>query len=327
MFIDKFRDKNILLFTHLDLDGVSCYLIYKTYIEDIAKSSIIEICDREDIADYKFDKLQNVDIILFTDISPVTLEQYNDLIKNYNVIIIDHHKSARDFLGENLIDYYYSEYSCGAKLFFDLIRKRVRVKKVVVQFIELVNIFDLYQTDSILWKDAKGLSNVLYGYVNWAIQSTQTGYEKYGNFIKAQYEKFMGASRFFFSVYEQGLVKKAEEKERSYFNEAKRIMQIRKDSLGNTYGYTEARSKVSWVAHLLLRDNMNLDYLVIRSTFNDRNGNIIPKVSVRSNEDKNVDCAIISERFGGGGHKFAAGIEFKDIKFFEDFRKGKKHLI
>ena len=104
-------------------------------------------------------------------------------------------------------------------------------------------------------------------------------------------------------------------------------MKIRKDSLGNVFAYTEAKSKVSWIAHLILKENPKLDYLVIRSTFNDRNGNIVPKVSVRSLSTSSINCAIIAERYASGGHAQAAGIEFKDVKFFEDFRKGKVALI
>lgn len=327
-FLDQFKGKDVILMAHHDLDGVSCYLVYKTYIEPICHLSIVEICDRPDIEAYDFDVYSPDTILLFTDISPVSKEQYDKLKEKFEtIIILDHHKSARDFLGENIENYYYDDSKCGSKIFFDVIRKEVRVKKVISQFIELVNTFDLYQTDSLLWKDAKSLSNIMYGYVNWAIQDTQTGYDKYLNFVKAQYDKFMTANQFHLNVYEQNLSRKAEEKERLYFAEAKRFMKIRTDGNNNTYGYTEAKSKISWVAHLLLKDNLKLDYLVIRSTFNDRAGNIVPKVSIRALDNSHIDCTAIAEKYSGGGHAKAAGVEFKDRKFFEDFRKGIKHLI
>jgi oligoribonuclease NrnB/cAMP/cGMP phosphodiesterase (DHH superfamily) len=326
-FLEQFRDKDVIFMTHCDLDGVGCYLIYKTYIEPIANLSIIEICDRPDIQDYDFDIYSPKTILLFTDISPVSREQYDKLSEKFKIIIVDHHKSARDFLGENLENYYYDETKCGAKLFFDIIRQETRVKKVIAQFVELVNTFDLYQTDSLLWKQAHDLSNIMYGYVNWAIQDTQTGLEKYEKFIDAQYDKFLTSKQFFLNVYEQSMARKAEDKEKRYFIEAKRIMKIRTDSLGNLYGYTEAKSKVSWIAHLILKENTKLDYLVIRSTFKDRKDTITTRVSLRALEGSNADCALIAERYEGGGHKFASSCEFKDIKFFEDFRKGAIHLI
>jgi oligoribonuclease NrnB/cAMP/cGMP phosphodiesterase (DHH superfamily) len=117
--LNKFKDKNICIISHQDLDGVGAILVYKYYIEPIAKSSLIMSCDYEEIQSLDFEKLLNRDIILFTDITP-TKELYEFLInENKEVYVYDHHQSAYNEL-LNVIkeeDYFYSTEKCGTKIF------------------------------------------------------------------------------------------------------------------------------------------------------------------------------------------------------------------
>ena len=78
--IEQFKDKNVLLESHCDLDGIGSIILYKYFIESYTKSSMIYSSDYPDMEIFDENKYKFNDIIIFTDIAP-SVELYNQLKK------------------------------------------------------------------------------------------------------------------------------------------------------------------------------------------------------------------------------------------------------
>jgi hypothetical protein len=327
-FLDMCKNKKVLFTGHVDLDGVISTILGIHYIKPLAKEFETINTKEYDLCDQKnLDIIINYyDVFIFTDFSP-TSELYLKIKEvGKDIYIFDHHVSSNvELKNIALENYYYDITRCGTKIFLDEIAKCVRIKKVIWQTVELVNIYDLYQMKSSLWRDAKGLSNILWAECNW--DKTVEGTTKYINFIRSILYKFDNFSVFCFSDYEKKCMDNAEKKEQANLKEAKRNLQIRKDGHGNTYGYFECTSKQSIVSNYILQEREDLKYIISHVTWGEQDGKVTPKVSIRSVEGRGVDCSVMATLWGAGGHVLAAGVEFKNFGDFEKLRKGEIHLI
>lgn len=327
-FLDQFRNRKVLHVSHNDLDGIGATVLGLYYIQPIAKEFRTINSDQYDLNDEpNLDTyLKYYDIFIFTDfpLDSSLAEKINKTKKP--LIVCDHHQSGNIALKNILLEnYFYDITGCGTKIFLDKIAEGTRIKKVVWQAVELVNVYDLYQMKSSLWRDAKGLSNIVWGTCNW--NKEVKGTTKYINFIDLMLNKFKNDSVFFFTDYEKKLVLNAEKKEQENLKEAKRNLKVRIDNQGNTYGYFECTSKQSIVSNYILSENENLKYVISHVTWGETAGNITPKVSVRSIEGRGIDCSLLCSLWSGGGHILAAGVELKNMSDFEKLREGKLHLI
>jgi oligoribonuclease NrnB/cAMP/cGMP phosphodiesterase (DHH superfamily) len=326
--LETCKDKKIASISHNDLDGLGGTILAMHYIQPIAKEFYTINTDKYNLCDQKdLDIIINYyDIFIFTDFSPVP-ELYLKIQQAGKLIyIFDHHQSSNvELRNIALENYYYDITRCGTKIFLDEISKCVRIKKVIWQTVELVNIYDLYQMKSSLWRDAKGLSNVMWAEVNY--DKTIVSTAKYINFIRSILYKFDNFSVFCFTDYENKCMDNAEKKEQANLKEAKRNLQIRKDGHGNTYGYFECTSKQSIVSNYILQEREDLKYIISHVTWGETEGIVNPKVSIRSVEGRGIDCSVMATLWNCGGHIMAAGIEFKDFSDFEKLRKGEIHLI
>ena len=325
--VDTCKDKRVLQISHNDGDGFGATVLGFYYIQPVAFSFYTENTDDYDLQNYNLEKIINgYDIFLFTDFSPT--KRVIDILRKYQKAFYcyDHHISAFDELS-NIAqeEYVFNNEKCGTLIFFEALTKGKRIKKVVAQFVELINIYDLYQMNSALWHDAKGLCNVLWGYTSWFSGETSTG--KSMKFITAMLYKFDNDKYFSFNSYEQGLIRRAEQKEKENYEIAKKSLKKRTDNSGNLYGYFECISKLSIVANYILTDNQDLRYVIAHSTYEDKGGHVRPKISIRSTDDRCIDCSQIAKIYNGGGHKESSGIEFTDMSFFEKLRSGKVHLF
>jgi len=321
--LQKFKDKRILHISHEDLDGITSTVIGLFYVAPISFSFITHNSKYYNGDDLDRIILNDIDVVIFTDFSP-TKEFYLELKElKKEIFIFDHHVSSyeeiKDVVTEN---HYYDVTKCGASLFFEILTKGQRVKKVAYELVNLCETYDLYQTESTLWRQAKGLSNLLYETVNWKLNYTST--KAYENFINSMLYKLESASQFYFTSEEQSLVLKAEQKERKMIEDAKKSLKIRVDKNNNVYGYFECSSKVSYVANCILKERTNLSYIIGHSTYletakKELNG----KISLRSIGD--FDVSQIAVLWGCGGHKNASGVELS-LEYFSKLKKGELHL-
>lgn len=324
-FLEQFKDKKIYFCGDTDLDGVSSYIVFLYYIADICNDFNYTLTSERDMSEFNESHAKKADIILFTDITP-TVELYKHLTEDLHkqVILFDHHIGPRDELLAVVKDnYYFTTEKCGAKILLDTLTKGIRVKKVVYEFIERVDLYDRYVTESALWKDAKDLHNVMYGYVNWFAEEDNN--TRYNKFINAQMQKLVSDKYFYLTSYEKELALKAEKKEKDNLNQALNNIQFRTDNSNNQYGYFECSSKLSIVAMTLLNKYPNIKYIIGHSTYqecakNDPNG----KVSLRCRED--FDVSLIAQKHNGNGHKQSSGAKLS-LEDFDKLRKGRMHLI
>ena len=322
-FLEQFKNKKIYMIADSDCDGLMCSLLAEYYIKPIATKYIRYNTGDRGLPDFDWDKAKDSDIVLFTDIGPVDKEMSDKIQEISKLIIVDHHETHREMLGE-MKNYYYDITKCATKIFFELLTENLQVKKIIYDYVNLTNIYDLYQTDSPLFRNAKGLNNLVYGYIDWKAARWQTDTEKNQEFIYEQLQKIEKSNDFYFTKKEKDMALKAEKKEKDNYKKARQNLSIRIDNAGNKYGYFECSSKLSIVASWLLRDFPDIKYFIGHTTFletyrNKENG----KVSLRSQKDFNI--AKIAEKFGGGGHEHASGIELS-IDIFKELKKGKIHL-
>jgi oligoribonuclease NrnB/cAMP/cGMP phosphodiesterase (DHH superfamily) len=302
-----------------DLDGVGSRVIAEYYLRPICDYTPLNTSNR-DMSDFDMSEAEKSDVIIFVDITP-TKELYEELIqKNKSVYIFDHHKSGRELLGE-LPNYYFDLNRCGARIFFEEITEGKRRKRVIVQFVELVNTYDMWKRNSILWNKAKSLHNILYSYSSKRRVKAIPDTERHQDFVDVQLQKFKNNKQFFFTTFERRNAMFAEKREKEIYKDAKKKMKIREDGDGNRYVYIEVPSKMSIIASNILDEYDNqVQYLVGYCTYDKES----TKVSLRSKGE--FDVTKIAEKFGGGGHKNSSGVEL-EREFFNKFRCGIENLI
>ncbi len=319
-FLKFIENKVVGHITDSDLDGVSCRLIAEWFIQPKCKQYIpLNTADRnmDEVPSNFYD---NLDVVIFSDIAPPSLEYYQNIkSKNIEVFIFDHHETSKQNLGD-LPNYTYSIENCGTKILYDFLTEGRRKQKIIQDYVTLVNTYDTWQLENKLYKHAKDLHNTLMGMIQWFGGGSET--QKREKFLKKQYEKFKNrqTGNFYFDLQEQIIQKKALEKEEKNYKEAKKNLQKRVDGAGNNYLFTECVSKVSFIATRLLNEYKDYAYIAIRATFVKN----AYKFSLRSANGFAVNT--ITEKFGGGGHKAAAGMELTEEQYLQ-FKSGKIHLL
>lgn len=324
--LPQFENKKIYLCSDSDLDGIGAIIIAKYYIEPIAKQLVIYSTADRSLPDFDFQEAAASDIIIFTDIAPPDMSFYDKINSKQNVFIFDHHESSRQILGD-LPNYEFAPDRCGTRIFFDSLTENMRVKKALYQFVELVDIYDRYITGSGLWRQAKGLSNVMYSTVPWRQAPYLTDIQKHDIFIKNQLMKIEKNTMFFFTPIEQQAMAKAEAKEKESFEKALKSLKLFTDDSGNNYGTFSVVSKLSWVSFLLLQHlGEKVKYLIGYASWDKSN----IKVSLRSSSG--FDCTLIAAKWSQlgyqtGGHPNAVGFECKSKEEVDNLLTGKIKLI
>lgn len=266
----------MILITHDDLDGAGCAVLGMVAYDQIQ----VYICNYETVNNVVLDVLSGPDEILITDIS-VNPEVAEKIDRRGKVTLLDHHKTAAWL---NRYPWAKVDSSCCGTmhLYNHLSKNNIRINKYR-EFVEMVNDYDLW-----LHKDPRSRQlNRLHSII---------GHQR---FIK----RFSSDSRVKFKPEEKLLLELEEEKIREYCfctngyeNE---------DQDGNKYLIVFAELYTSELGEYLLEKHPQYAYVMIINAHQ----NPI-KVSLRSRGD--VDVAEIARRYGGGGHKAAAGFTIKD---------------
>lgn len=317
---DLVKGKRLAHIADTDLDGVSCRLLAEYFLAPICKLyKPFNTADRtmSPVPDNFF---ENVDIVLFSDIAPPSLEYYNNLKnKGLEIIIVDHHDTSKNILG-NLEFYFYSDQMCATKLFYELLTEGKRKYQLINDYVMLVDVYDMWRTQSPIRSHAEGLHHYLMGTIPWFSNIPDS--QRSDTFLKKQMKKFQErpTQKFFFDLHEQTIIKKAKQKIENNYKTAKKNLQKRVDGNGNKYLFTECPSKISFIADRILKEYKEYDYIAIRATFVKSEY----KFSLRSANGFEVNK--IAEKYNGGGHKASAGMQL-DEEQYNLFKLGKIHLI
>lgn len=322
----ELRGKRIFQISHNDLDGTMSIVVGKYYLEELCNYSYQIFADK-DFADLDWSAIEKADHIIFTDLAPTEemCIKFNEL--NKSIEIFDHHATSNKYLLTLHCGVYHFDLTrCGTKIFYDYLSDGLRKNRVLDKMVELTNIYDNWQDDSPLFKEALELNDAMFGHVDWkrvlysAFPPSDT--ERPEKFLEVTMSKIYKANQFFFTNFELQKIEEAKIKVKKQYETCKQNIQFRVDNKGNKYAFVAASAKVSRIANLLLQDNKDkIEYIVIHNTF-DKNSK---HISIRS--INGFDTTQISEIWGGGGHKAASAFNFKDNELFNQFLSGKIHLL
>jgi oligoribonuclease NrnB/cAMP/cGMP phosphodiesterase (DHH superfamily) len=316
-------NKKKLWIGHIDLDGIASFILSLFFNEDYDEYKIFDYKERD--TPENCEMLSEYDEIIYVDFSPSekNVEYFKD---NSNITVIDHHQTAYDFLKDFVpephpynINYIYDGDHCGASLYLNYLQNKYSDKQVpnsLTEFIQLVEDYDL-------WRESLGveefekrldLNRLLWKSLSWGV----TGLSKFQYFINSQLSKFEDAtkSHYFYYKGELDKIRDSQEYEQKQLEKARKLLKVRRDERDLKFGVITLKSKISIIAHYLLLENPDLNYLIVFNTYDSSNW----KVSLRS---KNFNLLQLKEV---SGHEHAAGTELSRRKMLRLWRGIDKYI-
>ena len=286
-----YPSKKRLLFTHIDLDGYGCAVVFKSVYPNI------DICH----VNYNFfnilenrKKILEYEEVYITDIS-VSVEHaklLDRLLKSESnnlskIVLIDHHESSYNSLLPLKLDWINIDQSkCGTKLSYDYFTKLGINISHLSYFVDLVNDYDLW-----LHKNKASTS----------LQFLWSSYDKskfVDRFVEADYSD---NGNFLLNDDEIRMIDEQLLELDNSIEICETTLEIHTDCNGNKFGYIPvAKRYISLAVSRVLDNHPNLTYIVVYNSY----GN---SLSFRS---KYYPVNKIAELLGGGGHKLAAGAPF-----------------
>lgn len=319
-----------LRISHSDLDGLGAVLVdYFAKIHFNTKFIIINYNELRDesgafilhqthpeIFANKWQSITITDISLPIDMFIEKLEYKDTPIRWF-----DHHLSSMEFLERksefpSIEVMEHSTESCGAKLYYDWIFRGKRVRAVFKEFIDLVNTYDLWKQDSVLWPMAEDMNRFLTTQIDYKNKNA-TAFQKSVKFLEWMCNKFEYTKdkHFEFSDYEKDKILGVKIREASYLKKAHEEIgnMVYTDSKGFRYAVFSSPAKISFIANALLKE-LNLDYIIGVNTYRD-----LGKISVRSRKGYDVNALqdVAGHECAGGGSLFLERLE-------EVWHKGKE---
>ncbi len=275
---DKFPKR--ILFTHNDLDGVGCAVIYNKCFPNVQTYFTDPIIINQDIADII--SREPVDTpVMISDLS-VNQEVAEFLDQRGNVELIDHH-----FTAERLSVYPWCLVDptiCATSLMYNVMSTRFTLTDYKL-FVDLVNNYDT-------WGDGKGP-------VDQARDTSRLC------FLIGQEEflrRMVTNSSIKFSEAEEFLIRVDKLSEQRYIEDSIPKVIGLVDPQGNAYGLLAAERYISPLGSAILQRIPNIEYIILLNYHEDR-------VQLRSKGK--VDVGLLAQKCGGGGHHKAAGFPMK----------------
>ncbi|MET3505479.1 DHH family phosphoesterase [Halalkalibacter oceani] len=293
----------VKLFTHTDLDGVSCGIVASYQFNDLD----ITYCNYDDIdnkvSEFIAEKAYLLyDLILITDISvnEHVAKEINQYIAD-KTVLLDHHATAEwlneykwatvDDMETQIIseDSYTNVKSSGTSMLFDYLCEKYDCYDFELSnYVEKVRRYDSWEW-STKYNDihAKQLNDLFF------ILGRDLFFNRFSNNISVDFTKN-----------EEQVLKMEQNKINKYIEMAsENVMQT--NVLGYNAGVVFAEQYTSQLGNELAKKNPQYDFIVI----------INPqqrKISYRGiNEDIDLGKEVTA-KFGGGGHSRAAGSEFDE---------------
>jgi hypothetical protein len=307
-----------IVINHCDLDAVGCKIVLDIYNFPYDKMLTVNYgditMDSEEI--YSYDK------IICTDFSLPTTIVEKLLSLGKFVDIYDHHDYTNDestkgllTLGHKNFRLYHDLTKCGTSIVAKEFKPpKYRFKKNFSYFINLVNIYDMYQKQSPLWEDAQNCNRILWGCLDWSYKDIH----KFDFICSYWINKIKNNNEWQWSTFEQEKINRAIQIENEEYKKAMSTYSTYIDNKGIKYGVAVASKKISIVASMILDNNKDIVYLIMMNTFGSKWG----KISLRTSETTGFDCTQFEECHG---HKEASGGEVSE-DLAKALYKGKKFL-
>lgn len=286
-----------LLITHNDLDGIGSAVlaIHGQLGFDAIYVWQYGVYDRRIIDNY--------DEVVVTDLS-FPPDQVTE-----NMTILDHHESSKWLVKDPYSRHKHNEKSCGTELFYKYYWPYDKVHSPVIdRFVELIRIYDTWQSDDRLFEIACDLNRCFFGMLEPKMDRNDVQVVKDGKLTKNAFTHFINSM--FYTVFQLGLKsfmfngpqKKAIASVRSDEERAYSFAHKTYKKHGNV-GVVEVKGPfASYVGNRLLNEHKDIDIAAITYP----NGKY---VSLRSRRD--YDLSSIK---GYAGHKHAGSISKSDLE-------------
>ena len=286
------------LFTHNDLDGVACGILFRLAFgekADVRYNSVSGLNFQvEKYFDRMNDRMKKEDHLYITDLSVnhENTEKINQFVnEGGKAKLIDHHKTAMHFneysWGSVIVEDESGTLTSAASLVYDyLVQENHLVKNGSLdEFVELVRQYDTWDWDILKNYKAKNLNDLFF----------MVSIEE---FEERMVPRLTSGDRFDYDDFEKKLLEMEEDKIERYIRRKKReIIQIETDGLFG--GVVHAESYHSELGNELGKEYPHLDYIAILNLGG-------KKISFRTIHD-DVDVSSVAGEFGGGGHAKASG--------------------
>lgn len=262
--------EKILHITHNDLDGAGCGIIVKKIYRDAE----VKHLDYKEVDNFIIENYRDYNRVIITDVTP-SKDTIELLSNEVTLLVIDHHKTSTHLLNK---DYAIIDINkCATLLTYEWALTIDKKIEIYEQFVKLVNDYDLWKNE---FAESRDL-NILF---------TTLGLEKFT-------ERFLNNGSIEFDKCEKVLIDVEKESLNISFEEALINHRIYNDRWNNVFCLTFTERYNSEIGDFLLQ-KLNVDYILMINAKKS-------KVSLRSKE--NFDVSEIALKFGGGGHKNAAG--------------------
>lgn len=293
----------IKLFTHTDLDGISCEILARMVFPGISVST----CGYNQINQWITEMLENkedekYDYIFITDIS-VTEEvaQKLDAIK-HKVRLFDHHDTA-SYLAKyewaKVPPLAATKLDSGTSMFYRYLKEAHNLYETVATFtyVQMVTSYDTWQWATQVDKSPKDLNDL------FAILERNEFVIRTITNLKKQRLGFSPEEKFLLSVEKRKIenyIKKKEKELQEY------TLAIYETGKKYNVGIVMAEQYISELGNQLSVRNKKYDFIMII--------NGLSSVSLRT-DNENIDLGgEVAHYFGGGGHAKAAGFPISSTK-------------
>jgi uncharacterized protein len=286
------------LFTHNDLDGVSCGILFRLAFGEkagVRYNSVAGLNHQVDrFLDKLTDRMKKEDHLFITDLSlneDMTEKVNQFVLDGGKVQLIDHHKTALHFndfsWGYVKVEDEAGRLTSAASLVYEYLVQEEHLSRngALDEFVELVRQYDTWEWDIHKNFKAKNLNDLFF----------MVSIEEFEERILP---RLQAGEQFEYDDFEQKLLEMEEDKIERYIRRKRReIVQIQTNDLYG--GVVHAESYHSELGNELGKEYSHLDYIAILNLGG-------KKISFRTIHD-NVDVSAIAGEFGGGGHAKAAG--------------------
>lgn len=305
------ESKKTLFISHTDLDGFGAYLVVNYF--KIPYDTFVHSNYGDFEAEDKKRLLETHDEIFITDFSLPTKQVEELLEKGKKVTIIDHHDYTNTEETRGLLQLQHKNFhilhdttKSGTKLTFEHFKDKCRQKKALIQFIELVDVYDLWKLENPLREESEDMNRAFYGSQAWNEENKFT-------YINEDWlERIKNSDEWFFSKEDKDKITRAKKVEQAELTKSDAISKKYIDEKGIPYLITVAPKKISFIASKLLNKHTDVQYVAIVNTYT----GIWEKISLRSRES--FDVTLIAK-----GHKQAGAMEV-DPKYAFELYKGTK---
>ena len=298
----------IKLFTHTDLDGVSCAILA---FAAFGKENVdVTYCDYHDINEkvneFLNQPLGEYDLVLITDISvdKHVAERIDFIhkISSLNFVLLDHHETAEWLNQYDWAQVYFQhetgENTAGASMLLVWLAEKgpFTLNQVVAWeegFVEKVRRYDTWDWANIYNDpEPKQLNDLFWIY----------GRDR---FIDMVLDTMDSHGKFFFSEVDNFILQLKQEEIDRYIEKCSKKLTVKPVGRYNV-GVVFAEMHINDVAHALHKQHPELDLIAVIN-MNSR------KVSYRT-EREDIDVSHFARYFGGGGRRATAGSQISDEK-------------